>query len=400
LDHLQNIKSDFPIFAENVSLIYLDSASTTQKPQVVIDAVETFYREKNSNVHRALYDLGEKATQAYEGARRKIAEFIHAPSEKNIIFTRGTTESINLVAYAWARNNIKKGDEILITEMEHHSNLVPWQMVAKATGATLRYIPMNPNGLLDLENVDDYFTEKTKLFSIIHQSNVLGTINPVEALIQKAKSVGAVTMLDAAQSVPHKQVDFQKLDCDFMAFSGHKMFGPTGVGALVGKTEILESMDPFLGGGEMINKVTMEKSTWNAIPYKFEAGTPNIAQAVGLGTAIDYMNEIGMETIEEIENELTQYALEQMGKISGLNIYGPANRGPVISFNIDEIHAQDLATFLNQDGIAIRTGHHCAQPIMKKLGVPSTARVSFHIYNAKSDIDALCKSIESTKKYF
>ncbi|MBL7013504.1 MAG: cysteine desulfurase [Candidatus Marinimicrobia bacterium] len=397
---MSSFKSDFPVFTHDPTLVYLDSASTTQKPKPVIDAMTTFYEKQNANVHRALYNLGEEATNAYEGARKKVAQFVHAPSDKNIIFTRGTTESINLVAYAWGRNFIQAGDEILITEMEHHSNLVPWQLLAKETGATLKYIPMNSDGLLELDHIDSYFTSKTKLLSMVHQSNVLGTLNPVEMLNQKAKSVGAVTMLDAAQSVPHKSVDYQKLGYDFMAFSGHKMLGPTGVGVLVGDMKILDEMSPFLGGGEMINSVTMDSSTWNDVPYKFEAGTPNIAQAVGLGSAIDYMNNIGMNTIESIENELTEYALEKMKKIDGIILYGPIKRGPVISFNIDGIHAHDLATFLNQDNIAIRVGHHCAQPIMDKLNVPSTARVSFHIYNSKQDIDTFCSSLKQTQSYF
>ncbi len=395
-----SFKSDFPVFSHDPSLVYLDSASTTQKPKGVLDALNTFYEKQNANVHRALYHLGEEATNAYEGARKKCAQFVNAPSEKNIIFTRGTTESINLVAYAWGRKYIQKGDEILVTEMEHHSNLIPWQLLAKETGATLKYIPMNTDGLLELNHLDHYFTSKTKLFSMVHQSNVLGTLNPAEMLIQKAKEVGAVIVLDAAQSVPHKSVNFQKLGCDFMAFSGHKMLGPTGVGVLVGRTSLLENMNPFLGGGEMINKVTLNESTWNDVPYKFEAGTPNIAQAVGLGAAIDYMKGVGIDTIESIENELTHYALEQLEKIDRIKIYGPTDRGPVISFNIDGIHAHDLATFLNQDNIAIRVGHHCAQPIMDKLGVPSTARISFHIYNSKQDIDTLCSAIKQTQTYF
>lgn len=397
---MSHYKKDFPIFSRNPSLVYLDNASTTQKPQLVIDAIDTFYTAQNANVHRAIYDLGEKSTHAYESARQKVAQFINAPSKKNIIFTRGTTESINLVAHAWGRKYLQAGDEILITEMEHHSNLVPWQLLADETGAFLKYIPMTQNGLLDLSDVDSYFTSKTKLFSMVHQSNVLGTLNPVELLIQKAKSVGAVSVIDAAQSVPHKLVDYQKLGCDFLAFSGHKMLGPTGVGVLVGHSELLEEMNPFLGGGEMINSVSMESSTWNDVPYKFEAGTPNIAQAIGLGAAIDYMNNIGMNNIESIENELTQYALEALSKIDGMTIYGPNERGPVISFNLEGVHAFDLSTFLNQDHIAIRVGHHCAQPIMNKLGVPSTARISFHIYNSTQDIDTLCRSIEQSKTYF
>lgn len=397
---MPSFKPDFPVFSHDPSLVYLDSASTTQKPKMVIDALNTFYEKQNANVHRALYNLGEEATNAYENARKIVAQFINAPSENTIIFTKGTTESINLVAYAWGRKYIQTGDEILITEMEHHSNLIPWQLLAKETGAKLKYIPMKTDGLLDLSHLDHYFSPKTKLFSMVHQSNVLGTLNPTEMLIQKAKEVGAVTVLDAAQSVPHKSVDFQKLGCDFMAFSGHKMFGPTGVGVLVGNMKILDKMNPFLGGGEMINKVTLKESTWNNVPYKFEAGTPNIAQAVGLGVAIDYMNSIGMDTIESIEYELTKYALEKMKNIEGMIIYGPKDRGPVISFNIAGIHAHDLATFLNQDNIAIRVGHHCAQPIMDILGVPSTARVSFHIYNSKNDIDIFCQGLETTITYF
>jgi len=397
---VKNIRKDFPIFAEQPdNFVYLDSSATTLKPQSVIDAVAGYYSKYSANVHRSIYSIGEEATAEYEGSRTKVANFINSDS-KSIIFTRGTTESINLVAYTWARKNIKAGDEILLTEMEHHSNLIPWQLCAQETGAILKHIPFNEDGTLDLSEPEKWFTHKTKLVAVIHQSNVFGTVNPIKDIIKMAYDVGAIVLVDAAQSVPHQTVDVQDMDCDFLAFSGHKMLGPTGVGVLYGKPELLEAMPPFLGGGEMIRTVSLNDSTWNGIPWKFEAGTPNIAQAIGLGAAIDYINKIGLEKIHEYEQELLNYALEKMQEIPGINIYGAAQkRGAVISFNVENIHPHDLAQFLDNDGIAIRAGHHCAQPIMKKLGVSATGRASFYVYNSKEDVVRLCESIEKTIKF-
>ena len=398
--NVKNIREDFPIFTErDDNFVYLDSSATTLKPQTVIDAVADYYSKYSANVHRSIYSIGEKATEKYEGSRSKVAKLINANSN-SIIFTRGTTESINLVAYTWARKNLKSGDEILLTEMEHHSNLIPWQICSQETGAVLKFIPFNEDGTLDLSDPEKWFTNKTKLVAVIHQSNVFGTVNPIKDIIKLAKGVGAVTLIDAAQSVPHQKVDVQDLDCDFLAFSGHKMLGPTGVGVLYGKPEILEEMPPFMGGGEMIRTVSLNESTWNDIPWKFEAGTPNIAQAIGLGSAIDYINEIGLDKIHEHEQDILTYALEKMQKIPEVNIYGSADeRGAVISFNLKNIHPHDLSQLLDNDGIAIRAGHHCAQPIMKKLGVSATGRASFYLYNSKEDVDRLCESLVKTVKF-
>ncbi|MBQ34702.1 MAG: cysteine desulfurase [Candidatus Marinimicrobia bacterium] len=401
---IDSIRKDFPFLeAENGEnpLVYFDNASTTQKPIQVLNKLDQFYRKSNANVHRGVYRLSQQATDAYENARKKIAGFINAKDDRSIIFTRGTTESINLVAYAWAQQQLKPGDEILVTEMEHHSNLVPWQITAERTGAILKYIPLNDDLELDLEKPEKYFTPKTKVFALIHKSNALGKLNPVQQLIRHAKTVGAITVVDGAQSVPHTTVDVQQLGCDFFAFSGHKMLGPTGVGVLFGKPELLESMEPFQSGGEMIEKVTMTHSTWNDIPWKFEAGTPNIAQAVGLGKAIDFLQNISMKKVEEHIGELTEYGMKNLSEINGVRIYNKKNiHGGIISFNVDGVHPHDLAQFLDQDNIAIRTGHHCTQPIMKKLGISGTARISFYIYNTKEEIDKLCGCMKSTLNYF
>lgn len=393
------IKKDFPIFFDS-DLVYLDNAATTQKPQSVLDEVDSLYREANANVHRALYSLGSEATERFENSRKKVAKYIGANSEKEIVFTSGTTESINLLARSIG-NTLKPGDEILISEMEHHSNIVPWQMTAQRTGATLKYLSIKETGELDISNPGKYFTSNTKIISLTHMSNVLGTINPIKKLSAKAHQVGAIMIVDGAQGASHLPMDVQDLGCDFYAFSGHKMLGPTGIGVLWGKTEHLEEMDPFMGGGEMINTVTMESSTWNDIPYKFEAGTPNFAQAVGLGAAIDYLQNIGMDNIAAHEQMLIEYALGKLNQIDGLRIHGSAkDRGGVISFNIDGIHPHDLAQFLNEDNIAIRVGHHCAQPLLKTLGETATARMSFYIYNDESDVDKFCKSLVTIKNYF
>ena len=395
----ETIKKDFPIF-NNSDLVYLDNAATTHKPQSVLNAVDRLYTEANANVHRALYSLGSESTERFENSRTKVADFINSNSAKEIIFTSGTTESINLLARSLG-NTLNPGDEILISEMEHHSNIVPWQLTAERTGTTLNYIPVTETGELDLSEPDQYFKPNTKIVSITHISNVLGTINPVKKLAEMAHEMGALFIVDGAQGVPHLQVNVQDLGCDFYAFSGHKMLGPTGIGALWGKTELLNEMDPFMGGGEMIETVTMESSTWNEIPYKFEAGTPNFAQAVGLGAAVDYLKTIGMSTIAEHENTLTAYALNKINQIEGIRIHGSADeRAGVISFNVDGIHPHDLAQFLNEDNIAIRVGHHCAQPLLSTLGETATARLSFYIYNDESDVDKFYNSLTNIRKYF
>jgi len=395
----ETIKKDFPIF-NNSDLVYLDNAATTHKPQSVLNAVDRLYTEANANVHRALYSLGSESTERFENSRTKVADFINANSAKEIIFTSGTTESINLLARSLG-NILNSGDEILISEMEHHSNIVPWQLTAERTGTTLNYIPVTETGELDLSEPEHYFKPNTKIVSITHISNVLGTINPVKKLAEMAHDMGALFIVDGAQGVPHLQVNVQDLGCDFYAFSGHKMLGPTGIGTLWGKTELLNEMDPFMGGGEMIETVTMESSTWNDIPYKFEAGTPNFAQAVGLGAAVDYLKTIGMSTIAEHEKKLTAYALNKINQIEGIRIHGSADeRAGVISFNVDRIHPHDLAQFLNEDNIALRVGHHCAQPLLSTLGETATARLSFYIYNDESDVDKFYDSLTNIRKYF
>lgn len=392
-------KSDFPIF-KNRNITYLDSASTSQKPKVVLDAMKNVYENSNANVHRALYDLGSESTELYEASREMIAKFISANSSKEIIFTSGATASINLLAYTIGAQ-LKKNDEILISHMEHHANIVPWQQLAKRTGVKLKYLPLTDKGEIDLSKSNELITTKTKIVSITHMSNVLGTINPIKKIAKLTKMVGAIFIVDGAQSVSHMPVNVQDLECDFLVFSGHKMLGPTGVGVLWGKLELLNELDPFLSGGEMIEKVTLEDSTWNEVPYKFEAGTPNYVQAIGLGAAVKFLSKIGMENVHNYEQELTSYALEKLQTIPKLNIHGsPIKRGSVISFNIEDIHPQDLAQFLNEDNICIRVGHHCAQPLLETLNETSTARASFYIYNDFSDIDKLVDSIKSTLSYF
>lgn len=392
-------KSEFPIF-KNRKLTYLDSASTSQKPKVVLDAMKNVYENSNANVHRALYDLGSESTELYESSRELVAKFINANSSKEIIFTSGATASINLLAYSIG-SQLKEDDEVLISHMEHHANIVPWQQLVKRTGIKLKYLPLTDSGEIDLSKSSELITAKTKIVSITHMSNVLGTINPIKEIAKLTKMVGAVFIVDGAQSVSHMPVNVQDLECDFLVFSGHKMLGPTGVGVLWGKFELLNDLDPFLSGGEMIEKVTLEESTWNEVPYKFEAGTPNYVQAIGLGAAVTFLSKIGMENIHKYEKELTSYAVEKLQSIPNLNIHGsPKNRGSVISFNIENIHPQDLAQFLNEDNICIRVGHHCAQPLLETLNETSTARASFYIYNDFSDIDKLVDSIKSTISYF
>jgi cysteine desulfurase/selenocysteine lyase len=397
-------REDFPILSEKVHgkpLIYLDNAATTQKPEQVIEAIADYYRHYNSNVHRAIHKLGEEATVAFENARKKVANFISAPSEKQVIFTRGTSEAINLVASAWGRKFIGEGDEIILSEMEHHSNLIPWQILAKEVGAKLKFIPFKDDGTIDFPVYQTLLSSKTKIVAMTHMSNVFGTINPVIRIVQMAHDRGIPVLFDAAQSVPHLPVDVQHLDCDFFAFSGHKMLGPTGVGILYAKSQILENMNPYQGGGEMINSVWLEDATWNEIPHKFEAGTPNIAGAIGLAKAVEYLEEIGMVNLTLYEQELTTYALEKMGKIDGMKIYGAApERGGVISFNLGDIHPHDLSHFLDQQGIAVRAGHHCAQPVMRKLNIAATTRVSFYFYNTKEEIDYLVDKLKEAKEFF
>ncbi len=398
---ITQIRKDFPIFTQNPELIFLDNASTTQKPQVVIDTLKDYYENYNSNIHRGIYRIAEEATAAYEASRKKAAFFIHAADSRSIIFTRGTTESINLAAYSWGGLNLKAGDEILITEMEHHSNIIPWQLLSERSGAVLRFLPITEDGRLDLSEPDKYLTHKTKLVCVTHQSNVFGTVNPIDEIVRLAHGCGAKVLVDGAQIAPHHAVDVTRLDCDFFAFSGHKMLGPTSVGVLYAKPELLEEMDPFLGGGEMIRTVSMEGSTWNDIPWKFEAGTPNIAQVIGLGAAIDYLSELGMEQVAAIEKELHDYARVKLVDIPGLTIYGDReDKGAVISFNVGNVHSHDLAHILDTFGIAIRAGHHCAQPIMQKLGVPATNRASFYIYNTKEEIDQLTNGIIKAVEMF
>ena len=399
---IDQIRNDFPAYRKkDGNFIYLDSASTSQKPEFVIDAISSYYSSYAANIHRALYEIGEKATDKYEKVREKVKQFINVPDSHVVIFTGGTTESINLIAYSWGSSNLSNGDQILITEMEHHSNIVPWQLLCSRSNASLNYIPIKKDGTLELGKLKENILPKTKLISLTHQSNVFGTINPLNNIIDEAKKIGAITVIDGAQAVPHMKVDIKKLGCDFYAFSGHKMLGPTGVGVLIARKNILEEIDPFMGGGEMINSVNMDESTWNEVPWKFEAGTPNIAQVIGLGAAIDYVEKIGIENIHQHEQELLHYGLELLDQNKDVTLYGKAdNRGAVIPFNLENIHPHDLAKFLDTDGICIRAGHHCAQPIMNKLGVSATARASFYLYNTKEDIEKLVESIKKTVRIF
>tara|TARA_Y100000590_G_C15650224_1_gene988443 strand:+ start:216 stop:1433 length:1218 start_codon:yes stop_codon:yes gene_type:complete len=397
---IEKIRKDFPIFQNNPKLIFLDNSSTTQKPQKVIDAVSYYYENYNSNIHRGIYALAEKATEAYELVRNKVSNFIDSKERNAIVFTRGTTESINLVANSWG-NTLKPDDEILISEMEHHSNIIPWQLLSKRTGAKLSFIPIKNDGTIDLADFNSHITNKTRLVSIIHQSNVFGTINPIKKIIEIAHKKGALVLVDGAQSIPHQKVSVSDLDCDFFVFSGHKMLGPTGVGVLYGKPELLESMEPFMGGGEMIREVNKDMSTWNDIPWKFEAGTPNVAQVIGLGAAIDYIEKLTIEKISAYENELLIYAQSKLKEIRGITIFGDVeNKGAIISFNIKNIHPHDIAHILDADGIAIRAGHHCAQLAMKHLNVSATNRVSFYIYNSFSEIDSLITSLNKAINLF
>jgi len=403
---VEAVRGDFPILQRTVHgkpLVYLDNAATTQKPVAVIDALVEYYERYNANIHRGLHTLAEEATARYEETRSKVAGFINAPATEEVIFTRNTTESINLVAHAWGRKYLRPGDEIVLTVMEHHSNLVPWQLLAKAVGAVLRFVDINEEGRLLWGDWERLIGAKTKLVAVTHMSNVLGTINPVKEIAALAHQRGALVLVDGAQSVPHLPVDVQELDCDFLAFSSHKMLGPTGVGVLYARRSVLEGMDPFLGGGEMISKVTLEESTWNELPWKYEAGTPNIADVVAFGAAIDYLRGLDMESVRAHEVDLAGYALDVLGRIPELVIYGPrdaASRGGVIAFNLGDLHPHDVGTVLDSYGIAIRAGHHCAQPLMKRLGVVATARASFYVYNRREEINALAEGIREVARFF
>lgn len=400
------LRNDFPIFKKKINgkeLVYLDNASTTQKPYSVINSITDFYSNYNSNIHRAVYQLAEEATTLYEQSREKIANFINARPEE-IVFTRNTTESINLIAHSWARTNLKKDDVVAITELEHHSNIVPWQILSQEIGTRLEYVGIDENGFLDLEYLIELISsKKVRLVSLSHMSNVLGTIVPIERIIKIAHENDIPVLVDGAQSVPHMPVDVKNMDCDFLVFSAHKMLGPTGVGVLYAKKEVLEKMRPFMGGGDMIKEVFKFHTNYNEVPYKFEAGTPNIADVVGFGAAIDYLEKIGMENIRKHEIDLTEYALESMLSINHLIVYGPRDpnyRGGVISFNIADIHPHDLATIMNDHGIAIRSGHHCAQVLMQRLDVPATSRASFYIYNTKEEIDKFVNAIKEAGRIF
>jgi cysteine desulfurase / selenocysteine lyase len=402
---VEKIRQDFPILARTVGdrpMVYLDSAATSQKPQQVIDAESDFYAHHNANAHRGIYTLGEEATERFEGARAAIARFLGAPSPDTIVFTKGVTESINLVANSWGRANLHEGDEVLITEMEHHSNIVPWQMITAQTGATLRYIPLTDDGLLDLSQLGSLLTERTKVLGVTGMSNALGTITPLRQLIDAAHAVGAVVVVDAAQLAPHHAIDVQALDTDFLAFSGHKMLGPTASGGLFGKAELLEAMPPFMGGGEMIHEVFHDHSTFKAAPHKFEAGTMQIAQQVGLGAAVAYLEGLGMDAVRAHEEEITRYALDRLID-AGATVYGPKDasaRGGAVSFWFKDVHPHDLATIVNEQGIAIRAGHHCAQLVMRRYDVAATARASFYVYNTKEEVDMLADALDHAQSIF
>ncbi|MEF7557738.1 cysteine desulfurase SufS [Bacillus thuringiensis] len=401
--NIHEIRKQFPILDQKVNgkqLVYFDSAATSQKPIQVIETLERYYKEYNSNVHRGVHTLGTKATDAYEGAREKVRKFINAKSMEEIIFTRGTTTALNTVAASYGLENVKEGDEIVISYMEHHSNIIPWQQVAKKTGATLKYLPLQPDGTISIEDARQTITPNTKIVSIMYVSNVLGTINSVKEIGAIAHENGAIMVVDGAQSTPHMKVDVQDLNCDFYALSAHKMCGPTGIGVLYGKKELLNNMEPIEFGGEMIDFVDLQESTWKELPWKFEAGTPIIGNAIGLGAAIDFLEEIGLDNIEKHEHELAQYALERLSEVDGVTIYGPKHRAGLVTFNIEDVHPHDVATVLDVEGIAVRAGHHCAQPLMKWLKASSTARASFYLYNTKEEIDTFVESLIKTKEYF
>ena len=398
------VRNDFPILREQAHghrLIYFDNAATSQKPRVVIDALRHYYEHENANVHRGLHELSSRATDAYERSRQRVATYLGAPTAEEIVFTRGTTESINLVAQAWGRKFVRADDVILLTEMEHHSNLVPWQLLAKRTDSRLRFVPVLDDGTLDLEQLSSLLTDEVKLFAFTHVSNSLGTINPVSELCQKARAMGALTLVDAAQSVGHLPINVLELGCDFLAFSGHKMCGPTGIGGLYARAEVLDSIPPWHGGGEMIVSVTLEKSAFKKAPHRFEAGTPNIAGAIGLATAIDYIEQIGRPTIFEHDTHLARYATERLAELPGMQVFGPTEqRGALVGFVMDAAHPHDLTTFADQYGLALRGGHHCNQPLMRRFGVPGTTRASFYFYNTTEEIDRMIEILEAAVRFF
>ena len=399
---VESIRKDFPILQRKVHgkpLVYFDNAATSQKPSQVIDAIDFYYKNYNANVHRSIHQLGEEATAKFEEAHEKVADFINADSYQNIIFTKNTTESLNLAAYSLTAG-LKKDDEIVISQMEHHSNFVPWQQLAKQRGLKLKFIKINEEGNLDEESIKQNITKKTKIVSLTHVSNVLGTINPIEDIAKIAHENGALMVIDGAQAAPHMPVDVKKLDADFYAFSGHKMLGPTGVGVLYGKKELLEKMQPFLYGGEMIREVRFDDTKFNELPWKFEAGTPNIVEGIGLGVAIDYLKKIGMRQIHERDKELVEHAIERLKEIDGITIYGPKERGSVVAFNVHGVHAHDVSQILDSEGVAIRAGHHCCMPLMSVLGVAATARASFYLYNTEQEIDTFINAIHKVKKVF
>ncbi|MFN8440915.1 MAG: cysteine desulfurase [Caldilineaceae bacterium] len=403
---LDSIRADFPILNRQVNsgkpLVYFDNGATSQKPNVVLTAMDNFYRCSNANVHRGVHTLSEEATALFENARKQVAHFINAAHERQVIFTKGTTEGINLVANSWGRANLQPGDEVLITQMEHHANIVPWHLLQSQIGFTLRFVPITPAGMLDMEALPELLTERTKLFAFTHISNVLGTINPAAELVQMAHAVGAKVLIDGAQSVPHIPVDVQALDVDFLVFSGHKMCGPTGIGGLYGKRELLESMPPFLGGGSMIRQVTMHGSTFLNIPQRFEAGTPAIAEAIGLGAAADYLSKLGMEWVAAHNHALAGYAYEQLSELEGVRILGPeaSKRTGIVSFTMQEVHPHDISAILDAEGVAVRAGHHCAQPLHDFYGIPASARASFYVYNTKEEVDQLVKAVGKASEIF
>jgi len=404
--NVTKIRADFPILKRKIGgkpLVYLDSAATSQKPKPVIDAIKRYYNEYNSNVHRSVHRLSEEATIEFEQSREKFARFIGAKTAKEIVFVRNATEALNLVVFSWAKSNLRPGDRVLLTEMEHHSNIVPWQILAKERGIKLDYIRINDDGLLNWQSFEELIKERPKVLSLAHVSNALGTINPVKQMAREAHRIDATVIVDAAQSVPHMPVDVADLECDFIAVSGHKMLAPTGIGMLYGRYDLLDQMEPFMGGGEMIKEVHLQDAQWNDPPWKFEAGTPNIEGVIGLGVAVDYLSKLGMQNVRQHEKDITKYALEQLGDVKGLVLYGTRDvekRGAAISFNLGDVHAHDLATILDTQGIAIRSGHHCAQPLMERLKVPATARASFYIYNTRPEVDRLVRALETARKMF
>ncbi|MBI4325763.1 MAG: cysteine desulfurase [Chloroflexi bacterium] len=401
----ESLRADFPILRQQVHgwpLVYFDNAATTQKPRPVLEALRHFYENDNSNVHRGIHELSNRASAAYEAARRRAAQFLNARSADEIVFTRGATEAINLVAQAWGTKHLRAGDKILLTEMEHHSNIVPWQLLAERVGAQLLYLPVTgDNGLLDLNRLDEWLTKEIKLFAFTHISNTLGTVNPAAELCARARKLGIVTLVDAAQSAGHRPLDMQEIGCDFLALSGHKMCGPTGIGLLYGRLERLEATPPYQGGGDMISSVDFHRSTWNKVPHKFEAGTPNIAGAIGLHAAMEYLDRIGRQNIAEHDLALSAYAYERLARLNGIRLFGPpAGRAGLVSFLLEDIHAHDVVTIADQRGIALRGGHHCNQPLMKKLGVESTARASFYFYNTCSEVDRMVEVLREIQKFF